>query len=327
MKNRLLLLIISILSWISGYAQNNYSLLGLYSDGKMIKPDDIFLLGDGGLFSIRNDVNETIHFEICKWTFDCLKNDLSYQTEREIDNVDEFIFFLDTLNLKTEILSIIEFENDSSRYFRAQITCRGQSDSGENIDLAIPVYLNLLPSIPRFEVLDIKYDTIQDYSSINLRIKAERAESYSVGHRYYMYNKPPWSTYWDRVSLEDAENYFSWSNCPDIIDFRIASINKFGSSITGYYYYSDFLTSIIDNKKDNPLSVYPNPVKDVLNIDGDHNNIAIIRIIDISGKIVKHITDSVNTIDLSTLSEGLYILEVLNKNYSNRHFLKIIKTQ
>ena len=59
------------------------------------------------------------------------------------------------------------------------------------------------------------------------------------------------------------------------------------------------------------ISVYPNPVTDVLTINTDPSSAGYIRLTDISGKVVKEIpilNETSFKLDLSNLKEGMYLL-------------------
>ncbi len=58
------------------------------------------------------------------------------------------------------------------------------------------------------------------------------------------------------------------------------------------------------------LTVYPSPVKDVLTINGDYNSA---NIYDLFGKLVLA-TDNQKTIDVSELSNGIYMLNIITEN-------------
>lgn len=79
----------------------------------------------------------------------------------------------------------------------------------------------------------------------------------------------------------------------------------------------------------NSISVYPNPVTDVVNIDFsniNHSNVEL-QLYDISGRMVisKIITSSDNTkMDLSKLSSGIYILKIVIEGVKSKS-VKIIK--
>jgi thiol-disulfide isomerase/thioredoxin len=60
------------------------------------------------------------------------------------------------------------------------------------------------------------------------------------------------------------------------------------------------------NDINSSLSIYPNPVKDVLTIDGIYNSV---NIYDVFGKLVLT-SQTQKTIDVSTLSNGVYMLEI-----------------
>jgi len=70
----------------------------------------------------------------------------------------------------------------------------------------------------------------------------------------------------------------------------------------------------IENKEFSNLKIYPNPVRDYLSIDIGDSNVSNIEIsiIDLSGKIVynKNYNNTVNTIDVSNYSSGLYFVEI-----------------
>lgn len=78
------------------------------------------------------------------------------------------------------------------------------------------------------------------------------------------------------------------------------------------------------NVKQDQVAIYPNPVKDVLNIDLKTNQ-GEVKIFDLSGKVIK--TASVNksgSVDVSKFSKGLYIVEI-TINGTSKVTKKIIK--
>jgi len=64
----------------------------------------------------------------------------------------------------------------------------------------------------------------------------------------------------------------------------------------------------------NSISIYPNPVKNQLFIELDNQKVTEITIIDYSGRIVKTINSNVNTVNVSDLQQGIYILKVATEN-------------
>ncbi len=58
------------------------------------------------------------------------------------------------------------------------------------------------------------------------------------------------------------------------------------------------------------LSIYPNPVKDVLNIEGNYTSVDII---DVSGKLVLS-SESTKNINVKSLADGVYMLNIKTEN-------------
>jgi hypothetical protein len=66
----------------------------------------------------------------------------------------------------------------------------------------------------------------------------------------------------------------------------------------------------------NALQVYPNPVKDILNIRNDEGN-ATISIIDLTGKVMLNIatSDANSKVNVSDLAPGIYVVQLRTNNY------------
>ncbi len=62
------------------------------------------------------------------------------------------------------------------------------------------------------------------------------------------------------------------------------------------------------------LKVYPNPAKNVLNIDNGGVEITNVSITDLNGRIVKNETSNVSKISISDLSQGMYLLTINTVN-------------
>lgn len=65
----------------------------------------------------------------------------------------------------------------------------------------------------------------------------------------------------------------------------------------------------VSSVDENGMAIFPNPVKDVLTINYD-KAISQIDVYDVNGKLVKTITTVDNTINVSDLSEGVYMLNI-----------------
>jgi hypothetical protein len=73
------------------------------------------------------------------------------------------------------------------------------------------------------------------------------------------------------------------------------------------------------------ILLYPNPTSDVLNIKNDSNiSLEKINIIDSLGKIVMEITNDFQTIRTNNLQQGLYLMQIISKDYKviNKKFVK-----
>jgi len=72
----------------------------------------------------------------------------------------------------------------------------------------------------------------------------------------------------------------------------------------------------------NGVSLYPNPVKDILNIDLlDNTSISSVKIYDLQGKLL--LEKASNDIDVSSLSAGLYLIKIATeKGEFTKKFIK-----
>jgi len=99
-----------------------------------------------------------------------------------------------------------------------------------------------------------------------------------------------------------------------ILDGSASSVEDFDNFTTGNEVWT---VSVYDNQISN-VSVYPTPVKDKLYIDGKYVSL---RFIDLLGKEVLH-SKYVESINVSNLNDGLYLLEFTS---SNKKFYKKIQ--
>ena len=80
-------------------------------------------------------------------------------------------------------------------------------------------------------------------------------------------------------------------------------------------------TSIIDNSSENAISVYPNPASDKLIISGIYKSVDIL---DIYGKVVLS-SNAKQTINVSSLASGIYMLNIHTKNRIKTQKITITK--
>ena len=97
----------------------------------------------------------------------------------------------------------------------------------------------------------------------------------------------------------------------------------YAGNIESEYVSTEFKGHTLDVNESSfkQLSIFPNPVKDVLNFSQDVSNI---RIIDLSGKIVKKISTAEKAINLAELAKGTYIISATTKagEKINKKFIK-----
>ena len=78
---------------------------------------------------------------------------------------------------------------------------------------------------------------------------------------------------------------------------------------------SCYLVDGIDELEDPVFHIYPNPAKNLLNINNSRNNeIESILLINVSGKIIKRFDSRKTRLDISDINSGLYFLRVFYKN-------------
>lgn len=86
----------------------------------------------------------------------------------------------------------------------------------------------------------------------------------------------------------------------------------------------DCTTSIVETAETKKTLLYPNPAADVLNIKGVFGKEATITIIDALGKVL--LTEIFNSaIDISSLSNGVYIVQIQAENY--KHYERFVKAK
>lgn len=104
---------------------------------------------------------------------------------------------------------------------------------------------------------------------------------------------------WNRSSLVMVTNG----------DVKFDNITVNGSSVLS-----------LDKMDNSSMTLYPNPVTDMLSVSGI-DNVASIKVYSIVGALIKEVNNT-NTIDVSSLSPGLHIIEVNNGQKRMGKFIK-----
>jgi len=82
-----------------------------------------------------------------------------------------------------------------------------------------------------------------------------------------------------------------------------------GEILNGIKVDLDQVTSTQEFNKDIPINIFPNPAKDILNIDGEYS---VIKIYNMLGELVLNV-ESQKTIDISQLNDGIFNLHVFTQ--------------
>lgn len=119
----------------------------------------------------------------------------------------------------------------------------------------------------------------------------------------------------DGKIFQGNANNFGPASTVNVYNVTGTLLNTFTTTIGANNFYKNVFTSgnlsVTDTRLDNTVSIYPNPVSDILyvkNADG-----AQFKIVDLSGKIVKTGVYQ-NGITVSGLNKGNYIIQISGKN-------------
>jgi hypothetical protein len=82
----------------------------------------------------------------------------------------------------------------------------------------------------------------------------------------------------------------------------------------------------IQENNNNTFAIYPNPAKDIVNIKGTQNQQVLdVTIYNISGQKVATFESINNSVNLATLPQGMYIVQLRFKGDTNTYFETLIK--
>jgi hypothetical protein len=112
-------------------------------------------------------------------------------------------------------------------------------------------------------------------------------------------------------TIEEVDNYY-----------KLTITNNDGDWLV---YNSVLLSNPTFNE--NTVSLYPNPVQNILNIQNTANNLSKIQIYDLNGRLLQNHALQINevTLDMSQLTSGVYVV-VLENEMGHQISRKIVKT-
>lgn len=137
-----------------------------------------------------------------------------------------------------------------------------------------------------------------------------------------------WTTVFDKEGAELAtganttSNYVAQASEYQTQTVDLANFSSYDKVIIKFVFTSNYGNNIwidnvnifngplaIETVEASDLAIFPNPVKDVLNINYD-KAISQIDVYDVNGKLVKTFTTVGSTINVSDLSDGIYMLNI-----------------
>ena len=116
---------------------------------------------------------------------------------------------------------------------------------------------------------------------------------------------------WNSISIPLSS--FAMTAKTDVKQVGFVTTNSFGTFYMDNLYFHTNATSLIDTKADKSTLVYPTTVLNILNIESN-GEINQVIVYDLVGQAVKSQTGSLNSIDLSNLSKGNYLVNISMKN-------------
>ncbi len=124
---------------------------------------------------------------------------------------------------------------------------------------------------------------------------------------------PPLTYNWQPVTGLPFNNFesFFWAKPTQTTFYHVEITDAMGCQATGFPMYNVIVngTGINESDEEIPLTIYPNPVHNTLNIS-NNNNVTILNtaIYDIQGKLIQQLDPSSSSIDLGYLAPGLYVI-------------------
>jgi hypothetical protein len=120
---------------------------------------------------------------------------------------------------------------------------------------------------------------------------------------------------------------YNTANVPDTFTVVFNLINNGTATINAWLddlcFGSLPTTSINENTTANNITIYPNPVKDQLNITVENEKINNIKIMDVTGKVLQTFEENLTTINVANLSKGVYFLQIqTDKGIAIKRFIK-----
>lgn len=309
------------------HGQNDYTISGVVIQSNDIPLDryGALLLDDSCAFHIVNRLGEKINPKICKWSFE-VESEKGNYVKVESESTENYGIVIDDLSYISNIKRY-NVANDSSTYYQGRVVFEGEYQ-GESLKIDKVFYLNLLPAVPTVKVLDITwadYDEewhIYDEGYMTIQVNNCRSDFIFVMHFDITLTAALTFFFEPDIDYEKGIGLLPFYDGDGRFCFSAGNSSGFVDGDT--IYTSKVVTSISSVKMDN-VPFYPNPVRNVLYVQEEMNNIFPVSIYDCKGRLVKYVGEIVNHIDVSNLSEGVYFVSYNDMSANNKQTFKMIK--
>jgi len=325
-----LLTLLLIIYYLPLIAQDKYKISGIFENGKIIGQNEALFLNDSCTFRVIDSEGTIQFFSTCEWEFN-----IEHFEENEYSFIKKklthpyFGIKIDSVLYKNSSLckqfKRYTYENDRSIYYKGYIKCKGNLFNGEEINLELPFWVNLLPERALIKILNINWgiydENYQCYDDANMIIQiiSERTDKILVVKPAYF------TTFYFYPDIDPINNIGTLDFFEDDAYFVFRSSNENGtvesSDTLSIPRLSSISTPEID-KRD--IHFYPNPVKDILYIKGD-DSIYSFSIYTLKGDYLFSIHDCISFVDLTALLKGEYLLLYKNKKTKEEGHIKIVK--
>ena len=140
----------------------------------------------------------------------------------------------------------------------------------------------------------------------------------SAGHtRIYRFNSVNWQQLYSDIDGESPEDESGFSVSLSANGNRVAigaPNNDGNGENSGHVRVYNLIGTLSNNEfeSNNEIILYPNPASDIITIDNflNYGSLINIQIIDSNGRIIKKIKKNESQIDISTVSNGFYIVKM-----------------
>nr|HMN26314.1 T9SS type A sorting domain-containing protein [Ignavibacteriaceae bacterium] len=119
----------------------------------------------------------------------------------------------------------------------------------------------------------------------------------------------------DITVAANTKSYTAVNGIVTITDLPAATytINK-KDTANLFYIKTEYSNLSTNNVAKENLVIYPNPVVNKLNISVPNNTVEKVTVYNVSGQLVKSVNGNVDSVDLSHLNNGVYLVQVKTKN-------------